>query len=198
MMLVSKTLFRSAVPAAFVTAAAGLQPALAHQPAAQQPAAQQAPAQAGVAVGAKVSDANGGEVGSISRVDGQFVVVKTDKHEVRLPVTSFTAHNGGFLFGMTRDQLNAEVEKTLAAANAKIVAGASVTGSQGGNVGTIEAIDDQFVTVKLVSGKKVRLPRTAVAPGPNGAVIGMTVAELEAAAGAAAPKAEAPKAAKPQ
>ena len=196
-MVVCKTLFRSAVPVALVTAAAALQPAFAQQPAAQ-PGAQQAPAQAGMAVGAKVSDANGGEVGSISKVDGQFVVVKTDKHEVRLPVTSFTAHNGGFLFGMTRDQLNAEVEKTLAAANAKIVAGASVTGSQGGNVGTIEAIDDQFVTVKLVSGQKVRLPRAAVAPGPNGAVIGMTVAELEAAAGAAAPKAEAPKAAKPQ
>ncbi len=55
---------------------------------------------------------------------------------------------------MTRDQLNAEVEKTLAAATAKIVAGASVTGSQGGNVGTIEAIDDQFVTVKLVSERR--------------------------------------------
>jgi preprotein translocase subunit YajC len=198
MMSVCKTLFRSAAPVALVTAAVGLQPALAQQPAAQQPGGQQAPTQANMTVGAKVSDANGGEVGSISKVDGQFVVVKTDKHEVRLPVTSFTAHNGGFLFGMTRDQLNAEVEKTLAAANAKIVAGASVTGSQGGNVGTIEAIDDQFVTVKLVSGKKVRLPRVAVAPGPNGAVIGMTVAELEAAAGAAAPKAEAPKAAKPQ
>lgn len=192
-MFVCKTLFRSAVPVVLATAATGLQPALAQQPAAQQPGAQ-----ASMAVGAKVSDANGGEVGTISKVDGQFVVVKTDKHEVRLPVTSFTAHNGGFLFGMTRDQLNAEVEKTLAAANAKIVAGASVTGSQGGNVGTIEAIDEQFVTVKLGSGKKVRLPRAAVAPGPNGAVIGMTAAELEAAAGAAAPKVEASKEAKSQ
>ena len=198
-MFVCSKLFRSAVPAALVTAAAGLQPVLAQQAAPQQPGAQQAPAQANMAAGAKVSDANGGEVGVISKVDGQFMILKTDKHEVRLPVTSFRAHNGGFLFGMTRDQLNAEVEKTLAVASAKIVAGASVTGSQGGNVGTIDSIDDQFVTVKLVSGKKVRLPRAAVAPGPNGAVIGMTVAELEAAAGgAAAAKAEAPKASKPR
>ena len=198
-MFVCQKLFRSAVPVALVTAAAGVQPAFAQQASAQQPGAQQAPVQASVAVGAKVSDANGGEVGAISKVDGQFLILKTDKHEVRLPVTSFTAHNGGFLFGMTRDQLNAEVEKTLAAANAKIVTGASVTGSQGGNVGTIEAVDDQFVTVKLVSGKTVRLPRVAVAPGPNGAVIGMTVAELETAAGGGAPsKAEAPKDAKPK
>ena len=179
-MLVYKKLFLSAAPVALFAAAAGLQPALA-----QQPAAQQAPAQSSMTVGAKVSDSAGGEVGTVSKVDGQFVILKTDKHEVRLPATSFTAHEGGFLFGMTRDQLNAEVEKTLAAANAKIVAGASVTGSQGGNVGTIEAVEDQFVTVKLVSGKKVRLPRAAVAPGPNGAVIGMTVAELEAAAAGA-------------
>lgn len=180
-MFVYKKLFLSAAPVALFTAAAGLQPALA-----QQPAAQQAAAQANMTAGAKVSDASGGEVGTISKVDGQFVILKTDKHEVRLPVTSFTAHEGGFLFGMTRDQLNAEVERTLAAANAKIVAGASVSGSQGGSVGTIEAVEDEFVTVKLVSGKKVRLPRAAVAPGPNGAVIGMTVAELEAAAAGAA------------
>ncbi len=154
--------------------------------AASPTAAQQPAPQAAMAVGAKVSDAQGGDVGTIAKVDGQFVIVKTDKHEVRLPVTSFTAHNGGFLFGLTRDQLNAEVEKTLAAASAKIVAGSTVTGSQGGNVGTIEAIDDQYVTVKLTSGKLVRLPRAAIAPGANGPAIGMTVAELEAAAAGAA------------
>lgn len=148
--------------------------------------------QAAITAGAKVTDSQGGEVGTVSKVDGQFYVVKTDKHEVRLPATSFTAHNGALLFGMTRDQLNAEVEKTLAAANAKLVSGAAVTGSQGGNVGTIDSIDGQFVTVKLTSGKLVRLPRAAVAAGPNGGVIGMTVAELEVAAGAAAaPKGEA-------
>ena len=139
-----------------------------------------------------MNDAQGGEVGTVTKVDGQFYVVKTDKHEVRLPATSFTPHNGALLFGMTRDQLNAEVEKTVASANAKIVAGAAVTGSQGGNVGTIDAIDAQFVTVKLTSGKLVRLPRAAVAAGADGAVIGMTVAELEAAAGGAeAPKSDA-------
>ena len=174
-MSVRKLLLASTLSIAVAATAVGFQPA----------AAQQAAAQASMAAGAKVSDAQGGEVGTITKVEGQFVVLKTDKHEVRLPVTSFTAHNGGFLFGMTRDQLNAEVEKTVAAANAKLVAGATVTGSQGGNVGTIEAIDDQFVTVKLTSGKKVRLPRAAIAAGPNGGVIGMTVAELEAAAGAA-------------
>lgn len=145
--------------------------------------------------GAKVNDTAGGEVGTITRADGDFVIVKTDKHEVRLPKTSFTAHNGGFIMAMTRDQVNAAVEQTLAQANSKIVAGAKVTGTAGGDVGTIDSVDGEFVTLKLASGKLVRLPRSGVAPGPDGAVIGMTVAQLEAAAGAASteePAAEQP------
>lgn len=154
--------------------AAALQPALAQG------------AAANFTAGAKVSDTAGGDVGTIARVDGDFVILKTDKHEVRLPKSSFTAHNGGFIMAMTRDQVNAAVEKSLAEASQKIVVGATVTGSQGATVGTIDALDDQYVTVKLSSGKLVRLPRSGLAPGPNGAVIGMTVAELEAAADAAA------------
>ena len=168
-MSISTKLFRSVLPALALGCVALAQPALAQAPAA----------------GAQVRDTGGGEVGTITKVDGQFVILKTDKHEVRLPVSSFTAHEGAFLMAMTRDQLNAEVDKTLASASAKLVAGASVTGAQGGAVGTIDAIDAEFVTVKLTSGKLVRLPRRSVAPGPNGAVIGMSVAELEAAAGAA-------------
>ena len=191
-MTVSKKLFLSTLPAALLIGGAAAAPAFAQ---AAAPAAPAAAAQAAPSVGAQVKDTNGGEVGTITKVDGQFVILKTDRHEVRLPVASFTAHEGHFLMAMTRDQLNAEVDKTLAAANAKLVAGATVTGSQGGNVGTIEAIDAQYVTVKLTSGKLVRLPRSAIAPGPNGGVIGMTVAQLEAAAGAATAAAEADAAA---
>jgi preprotein translocase subunit YajC len=158
---------------------------LAASAAALQPAAAQtAPAAASFSAGAKVSDTAGGEVGTIASVDGDYVILKTDKHEVRLPKTSFTAHNGGFIMAMTRDQVNAAVEQSLASAAEKIVVGATVSGSQGAPVGTIDALDDQYVTVKLSSGKLVRLPRSGLAPGPNGAIIGMTVAELEAAAGA--------------
>ena len=168
-----RTLTLSLVPLALAAAGAS----------AQQPAAE---AQTGIAAGAKVMDPKGGEVGTVTRVDGQFLILKTDKHEARLPVSSFRPHNGALLVAMTRDELNAEIDKTLAQAAEKITVGATVSGSQGGTVGTIDALDDQFVTVTLGSGKKVRLPRNAIAPGPNGAVIGMTVAELEAAAAAAA------------
>ena len=181
-MNVSKKLFLSSFGAALLAGGMAASPAFAQAAAAQATTP---------TVGAQVRDTNGGEVGTISKVDGQFVVLKTDRHEVRQPVTAFTAHQGHFLYALTRDQLNAEVDKTLAAANAKMVAGAAITGSQGGNVGTIEAIDAEFVTVKLASGKLVRLQRSALTATPNGPVIGMTVAQLEAAAGAATTAAEA-------
>jgi len=140
------------------------------------------PAAAAVTAGAIVKDTSGGEVGTIVRVEGDQLILKTDKHEVRLPVSSFTATDSGALFGMTRAQLNAEVEKALAAANAQIVAGATVKTTAGSVVGTIEAVDDQFVTLKLASGTSVRLPRAAVAGGAGGPVTSLTAEQLEAAA----------------
>ncbi len=53
--------------------------ALAASGAAMQPAlAQDAGGQPAISAGARVTDAQGGEVGTISKVDGLFVVVKTD------------------------------------------------------------------------------------------------------------------------
>ncbi|HEX6375063.1 MAG TPA: hypothetical protein VFZ91_05030 [Allosphingosinicella sp.] len=140
------------------------------------------PAAAAITAGAVVKDTSGGEVGTIVRVEGGQLILKTDRHEVPLPVSSFTATDSGALFGMTRDQLNAAVDKALAAANAQIVAGATVKGANGATVGTIEAVDDQFITVKLTSGTSIRLPRNAVAGGPNGPVTGLTAEQIEAAA----------------
>jgi len=157
--------------------AASLSLAAMAAPAAAQPSA--APA---ISAGMAVKDAQGGEVGTVARVDGQYYVIKTDRHEVRLPASSFTPSNGALLFGMTRDQLNAEVEKALTASAARIAPGAAVADQAGGAVGTITAVDAESVTVKLASGTLVRLPKAAVAAGPGGAVIGSTAAQLEAAA----------------
>lgn len=142
-------------------------------------------ASAAITVGMTVRDTAGGEVGTVTKVEPGFIVVKTDKHEVRLPSTSFTPHEGALLFGITRDQLNAETEKALAAAEAKIAPGAAVSDSAGVAVGTLSAVDANSVTVKLTSGAEVRVPRSGVAPGPNGVVVGTTAAQLQAAASAA-------------
>jgi hypothetical protein len=132
----------------------------------------------GIAAGMEVVDRAGNPVAQVDSVDGDFLVVRTDRHPARLPRSSFTPYQGKLLFGMTRDQLNAEIERDVAAAQARIAPGAPVRGTGGAVAGTIETVGQDYVVVRLVSGEKVRLPRTSLAPGPDGAVMGVTAAQL--------------------
>ena len=134
------------------------------------------------AVGTQVTDAQGGPVGTVTAVNGDVVTVKTDKLEANLPKASFAPNEGKLLIGNTQAELNALVEKEKAAAEASLAVGAPVKDSAGASAGTIEAIDAEFVTLKLASGKSVRLPRSGIAGSANGAVVGATLADLEASA----------------
>jgi hypothetical protein len=89
------------------------------------------------------------------------------------------------LFGLTQAQLNAEVDKAVAAQGPLLSVGATVYDPQGGVVGTVESFDAQFATVKLPN-RSVQLPVDAFARGPNGPLIGESAASLEAKAAAAA------------
>jgi preprotein translocase subunit YajC len=149
--------------------------------------AQPAFAQA-MTVGAKVSDTAGGAVGTITAVEEGYVTLKTDKHEVRFPVASFTKVEDGYMMAMTQAQVNAAAEASLAQAQALITVGAAVRGSGGAVVGVIDALDDQYVTLKI-EDKLIKLPRAAVGAGASGPVLGMTEAELAAAVASAAPAA---------
>lgn len=134
------------------------------------------------APGAQVTDVNGGAVGTVTAVNGDVITVKTDKLEANLGKESFTPHEGKLLFGMSQAELNAAVEKDLAAAEASLQPGAVVKGAAGNEVGTIESIDTEFATLKLVSGKLVKIPRAGIAGSANGAVVGVTAEALEASA----------------
>lgn len=147
---------------------------------AAQPALAQPVTAATVKVGANIKDQQGGDVGTITRVDGANVVVKTDKYEVLLPANSLAKTETGYLVGTTRAALNASVEEAMAAAQALVTVGASVNDTQGGLVGTITALDAQFATITLASTDEVKLPVAAVAATPTGPVIGMTAAQLQA------------------
>ncbi|MFN3944854.1 MAG: hypothetical protein ACK4K7_07985 [Allosphingosinicella sp.] len=170
----------SAAAAALLCAAGA--PAFAQDQAA--PAA--AGAEAVMRAGATVNDTEGGEVGTIASVDGDFVILRTDRHDVRLPAASFTAHNGGYIMAMTRAQVNEAVERELQNQGPVATSGATVRDTSGGEVGTITEADAEHATIRLASERLVRLPLSAFARGPNGPVIAMTAAELEAAAGGAA------------
>jgi preprotein translocase subunit YajC len=141
-----------------------------------------AQAGSGFTVGAQVLDGSGNPVGTITAVNGDVVTVKTDKVDANLGTASFAQQDGKIYIGMTQAELNAAVEKDHAAAEASLAVGAEVKDSAGASAGTIEAIDAEFVTIKLASGKSVRIPRTGIAGSANGAVIGLLVADLEKSA----------------
>jgi preprotein translocase subunit YajC len=144
-----------------------------------------ATASAPLAVGAVIKDTAGGEVGTVTAVSGDNITVKTDTRQATLPRASFAATPTGYIIAMTREQLNAAVDKSLAEAGPVLSVGATVHDTAGGVVGTVEKFDAQYATVKLTNSS-VQLPVTAFARGPNGPIISATAAQLEAEAAAAA------------
>ena len=166
-------------------------PAFAQTPgAAAAPAAAAAPSAAvAVTAGAAVTDAQGGAVGTIASVNGDVAVVDTGAVKASIPVKSFAKTDTGFAIGMTKAELEAAAKGASASQQQQFLAsltpGTAVTDPNGGAVGTIEAVEGDLVIVATPNAK-AKLPKSAIAQGPKGPVIGMTQAQLEAAAKASA------------
>lgn len=142
-------------------------------------------------VGATVTDPQGGTVGTISAIDGATLTLHTDRHDVRLPVTSFTATDNAVLFGMTQAALNAAVDQAEAQARQAFAVGTIVRDSAGATVGPVSALDAETVTIQI-GANVVRVPRGALAAAQGGLVIGATLAQLQAASVPAPQPAPAP------
>jgi len=140
-----------------------------------------AQAQANITVGMQVTDASGGAVGTVAGINGPNLLIKTDKHEAQVPRSSFSVSNGKLLFAMTQAQLDAEIEKSSAAASAAIVTGATVKVLGGATVGTIDSVADGNATITLQDGKKIAVAQTGLRGNPDGSVtIGYSAAQLDA------------------
>jgi preprotein translocase subunit YajC len=144
-------------------------------------------ADASVKAGAAVSDTSGAAVGTIESVNGDLAVVSTGTNKVSLPVSAFGKGDKGPVIAMTKAQLDAAAGGAKADAKAELMTqlntGSLVYGSDGAAVGTVESTDAQFATLKI-GEQKVKLPLESFSKGAQGAVIGMTAAELKAAVGA--------------
>jgi preprotein translocase subunit YajC len=146
------------------------------------------------AVGMQVVDTSGAPVGTVTAIKGDNIQVKTDKHDALLPKTSFSVSNGKLLFAMSQAQLDAAIEKSEAAANAAIAAGATVKGVGGAAVGTIASVADGKVTIALQNGKKIAIAQDGLRGNPDGSVtIGYSSEQLEALVTGSAPAAKSEK-----
>jgi hypothetical protein len=133
-------------------------------------------------VGMPITDPAGAPVGTVTGISGDNLQVKTDKYEALLPRKSFTVSGAKLLFGMTQAQLDAEIEKSQAAANAAVVAGATVKGLNGAELGKIDSLSDSNVVIALTSGKKIQVERKGVRGNADGTVtVGLTADQVEAA-----------------
>ena len=151
-----------------------------------------ASAAAAVKAGATVTDTSGGTVGTIKSIEGDLAVLSTGTVEVRLPLTSFAAGANGPVIALTKSQVESAASSATAERqgklSAQIKAGTTVMDASGGTVGKIESVEGEFATVATTKNK-VKLPISSFAAGASGPVIGMTAAELDAAAAKAAPAA---------
>ncbi len=136
---------------------------------------------AGQAVGMLVVDTSGAPVATVMAVKGDNLQIKTDKHDVLLPKTSFRVDKGKLVFAMSQAQLDAQIEAAVAASQKAIVAGATLTGSAGTAVGKIDSVENSQATITLTSGKRIAVPITGLRGNSDGTVtIGYTADQIEA------------------
>jgi hypothetical protein len=168
-----KTIIAAAIAAASLVPAAGM----------AQTAAAPAAAAAAPTVGAKVFDAEGGEVGSIESVQGDIVTVSTGTARAGLPKSAFVTREKGLTIGMNKAQLEAAVNgaaaENSAAKDAKIVADAPVKSSDGVVLGTISKVEGDNITVALSNGSAAALKKSYIGLAADGSLaLGMTAADF--------------------
>jgi len=172
----------AAAPAALAQTA----PAPAPAPATTTAPAQTTPAPSAggaVTVGAVIKDTAGGTVGTVESVDGTIAVINTGTNKVGYPLTSITSAPTGAIIALTKAQLDASYTEQQAKAQAQLgermTSGTQVFARDGSTqLGTIKAVDAEFVTLTTTAGTDVRLPKGGFATGQTGLIIGMTAAEF--------------------
>jgi hypothetical protein len=126
-----------------------------------------------------VVDDAGHPVGEVVSIQGDDVLVRTDRQEARIPRTSLWPRRGRLVLGMTRAQLNAAVDRLAPAPQAQLAPGVVVRGTGGALAGTIEEVGPEHVILRLSSGERASLPRASVGVNAAGAVISITADELQ-------------------
>jgi hypothetical protein len=154
------------------------------------PAAAPAAAATAPTVGAKVFDAEGGEVGTVEAIQGDVVTVSTGTARAGLPKTAFVTREKGLTIGMNKAQLEAAVSGAsagnAAAKDAAIVADAPIKSSDGVVIGTVTKVAGDDVTVALSNGSAAALKKSYLGLAADGSLaLGMTAADFAKATQAA-------------
>jgi len=147
-------------------------------------------AAAAPAVGAKVFDPQGAEVGSIEKVDGANAVVYTGTKRATLPLSAFAKNDKGLLISMSQTQLNEAVAaaeaQTTSAMDSKLVADAPIKSKDGAAVGKVQKVEGNNVTITMADGNPVTLTKQYLTVGADGTLaLTMNSTEFKSAVAAA-------------
>lgn len=142
-----------------------------------------------IAKGAIVYGPEGAEVGTIEDTPDGNVVIFTGTNRATLPATSLGRNEKGLVIAMTKAQLDSAVQAASAKANAAIdaalVAGAKVSGSDGVEVGAVQKVEGDNVTLDLPAGTAIVLPKNQFQASATGLTLFMSSAEFTKAVSAA-------------
>lgn len=140
-----------------------------------------APVTPAMAQALEVVDPNGNTVGTVIKFDAEagLLTVKTDKHEVILPKTSFRPNGETMLFAMTQAELNAEVERGQKELAETASVGREVRDADLQPAGTIEAETAETFLIRLTNNTVVAVPKNGITPHLDGAILGYRNADLE-------------------
>ena len=140
------------------------------------------------AAGVTVYDGSGAVVGTIVSVAGEIAVIDTGTNKIGFPTASMAGGTNGVTIAATKAQLDADAAQRAAKAaadlNVALTAGTVVRSRNGtASVGTIAAVDAEYVTLTTVKGD-VRFPRAGFSLDQQGVIIGFTADEFAKAIGA--------------
>jgi hypothetical protein len=185
--------FRTIATAAALAGSTALAPAVLAQEAAPAAtaAAPAASADAGVTVGATVYGPDSTAVGTVERVEGTNVVLNTGTMTATLPSSVFGASEQGPTIGWNKADLeaaiSAETQKTAAALDTKLIAGAQLFTVDNVAVGTVSEVKpDGMVVVDHSTAGPIQLPKDQMTIQGENLTFLATAADLNAAVSAQA------------
>ena len=145
----------------------------------------------GVTAGATVYGPQGNPVGTVEKVEGTNVVVNTGSMNATLPASVFGSSDKGPTIGWNKADLEAaiaaEEQKSVAALDSKLVAGAQLYTVDNVAVGTItEVKPDGMVVVEHNTAGPIQLPKEQMTVQGDNLTFLATSTDLEAAVSAQA------------
>lgn len=140
-------------------------------------------------VGATIFGNDGNPVGTVEQVNDQVIVINTGKHKAPVPVTMVFEGETGPSVNATKDQVDAMMDRQVAAAaekrDAALVKGAAVVSINGNPAGTLSKVDltADVITLESPDGPIV-LKKEYFAINPSGQLMALVTREQIASAAA--------------